>query len=106
MNQANSFHTVDHAKKWAALAGIVSRFTVYRARPYSSHKKSTNKRQNDLVHRLLPQGMSLDNLTDEQFMKAEIWIRNFPGKIFGGKSAEAYWGELIDGIDGCRGSIS
>ena len=50
--------------------------------------------------------MSFDHLTEEQVMEVESWINNFPRKMFGGKSSNEYWEELIDEMDCFQNSIS
>ena len=98
--------TVDNGREFAALAGMLPGLTIYRAHPYSSWERGTNERQNGLVRRFLPKGTPFDQLTEKQVMSIESWINDFPRKMFGGRSSNEYWKDLVEGMDSCMDSVS
>lgn len=66
------------------------RTTVYYCHPYSSWERGTNENINRMVRRFFPKGTNFDEVTKDQVAMVEIWINNYPRKIFGGLSSNMF----------------
>ena len=67
-----------------------SRTTVYYCHPYSSWERGTNENINRMIRRFFPKGINFDEVTKKQVETVEAWINNYPRKILGGLSSNAY----------------
>jgi len=63
------------------------RTTIYYCHPFSSWERGSNENQNKMIRRHFPKGTDFTKVTEEQLHKVEVWINNYPRKIFGYKSS-------------------
>ncbi len=59
---------------------------VFYCNPYSSFQKANIERNHEYIRRVLPKGVSLDNLTIKQIQNLEENINNIPRDILDGKT--------------------
>ena len=64
------------------------RTVCYYAHPYSSWERGSNENANRLIRRFVPKGSDIGKLTNKDVKRIELWINNYPRKIFGYKSSE------------------
>ncbi|MCL2820989.1 MAG: IS30 family transposase [Oscillospiraceae bacterium] len=64
-----------------------NRTKIYYCHPYSSWERGSNENQNKMIRRHFPKGTNFDNVTDEEINKVEVWLNNYPRKIFGYKTS-------------------
>lgn len=67
-----------------------NRTTLYYCHPYSSWERGTNENINRMIRRFFPKGINFDEVTKQQIAVVEAWINNYPRKILGGLSSNAY----------------
>jgi len=60
---------------------------VYYAHPYSSWERGSNENGNRILRRFVPKGTDIGKLTPTELQRIEVWINNYPRRIFGYKSA-------------------
>ena len=81
--------TCDNGSEFADLGRYLPKSTkVYYAHPYSAYERGINEKQNSLVRRFFPKGISFDDITDEQVAFVENWINRLPRKIFNYRSSD------------------
>lgn len=59
---------------------------VFYCHPYSSFEKGSLEHNHEYIRRVLPKGVSLNNLTKEQVQKLETTINNIPRKKLNGQT--------------------
>ncbi len=59
---------------------------VFYCHPYSSFEKGSLEHNHEYIRRVLPKGVSFDNLTEEQVQKLETTINNIPREKLKGKT--------------------
>jgi len=70
-----------------------TRTAIYYAHPYSSWERGSNENANKLIRRFIPKGSDIGSFSNEEIKRIELWINNYPRKIFNYKSAnDAYCG--------------
>jgi IS30 family transposase len=60
---------------------------VYRCHPYASREKGGNERNNGIIRRYCPKGLSIQQYSEEYIKEKETEINNKPRKILGYRSA-------------------
>lgn len=68
---------------------------VYYAHPYSSWERGSNENGNGILRRFLPKGTDFSKLTIKELQRIEDWVNNYPRKIFGYKTANDIWMEIV-----------
>ncbi|MCI6272205.1 MAG: IS30 family transposase [Erysipelotrichaceae bacterium] len=68
-----------------------NRTKLYYCHPYSSWERGSNEVANKLIRRYIPKGEDIKNFTDEFIRKVEIWINNYPRKIFNYSTSEEFF---------------
>lgn len=63
------------------------RTNMYYYHPYCSNERGSNENQNRLIRRWIPKGADISQYTDQQIRQIQVWINDYPRKIFGGLSA-------------------
>jgi len=48
-----------------------------------------------MIRRWIPKGTPLENYTDEDIMRIEEWINNYPRRIFRGRAAVDMFAEHV-----------
>lgn len=66
------------------------RTALYYCHPYSSWERGTNENINRMIRRFFPKGINFDEVSKEQVKMVEAWINNYPRKILGGLSSNAF----------------
>lgn len=64
-----------------------ARTKVYYAHPYSAWERGTNENTNKLIRRFIPKGTDIENYSAKEIKLIELWINNYPRRIFAGLSA-------------------
>lgn len=71
---------------------------VYFTHPYSSFKKGTNERHNDLIRRFIPKGKRIANYSPDDIACIEKWINTLPRRILNYKTPEELFEIHLDEI--------
>ena len=76
--------TVDNGAEFADFAQIEQYGTkVYFAHPYTSWERAQNERHNGLLRRYIPNGVSIENFSEEDILWEQIPSTAFRGRIWG-----------------------
>lgn len=70
------------------------RTIIYYCHPYSSYERGTNENQNKLIRKFIPKGTNIDLIREDDIIKIQEWINNYPRKLFKGKSPNIIKKEL------------
>lgn len=94
--------TVDNGSEFAyctelerSIYGGQNRTKLYYCHPYSSWERGTNEVTNKMVRRKVPKGSNFDHLTQEDVKEIEVWINNYPRRIFGFHTSEELFREEL-----------
>jgi transposase, IS30 family len=87
--------TMDNGGEFIDQAGIeasclqkdTKRTICYYAHPYSSWERGSNEVNNKLIRRFIPKGQDIGKYTQKEIKRIELWMNNYPRRIFGYKSA-------------------
>lgn len=86
--------TVDNGSEFADCNGMErsclyegNRTKIFYCNPYSSWERGSNENQNRMIRRWIPKGTPLEKYTDDDIMRIEDWLNNYPRRIFKGKAA-------------------
>ena len=79
-NQVFKSITADNGSEFAELPNIG--ISVYFAHPYSSWKRCTDERQNDLVKFFISKSKPISQVLDRTIKRAEEYINKMPRKMF------------------------
>lgn len=97
--------TVDNGTEFADFRGMEQSFLkegkrtqVYYCHAYCSWERGTNENTNRLIRRHIPKGEDLDERTEEEISKIEIWINQYPRRIFGYKRAATLFQEELSAL--------
>jgi IS30 family transposase len=71
----------------AAIKNAAKCNEVYYAHPYSSWERGSNENGNRILRRFVPKGTDIGRLTDNELLRIEHWVNNYPRKILGYLSA-------------------
>ena len=63
------------------------RTVCYYAHPYSAWERGSNENANKLIRRFVHKGTDIGKLTVRDIRRIERWIKNYPRRIFGYKTA-------------------
>lgn len=77
-----------------SIDGIHKRTSVFFCHPFCSSERGSNENNNKLIRRFIPKGASIGKWTETEIKQIETFMNNYPRKIFGGKSASAYYAQL------------
>ena len=93
--------TVDNGSEFSDVEGMEKsifggkRTKFYYCHAYSSWERGTNENINKMARRHYPKGTNFENVPDEELLKLNEWINNYPRKIFDYKcSAEMFNNEM------------
>ncbi len=71
------------------------RTEVYYCHPYSSWERGSNEKQNQMLRRHIKKGTRIENYSDADLKRAEIWLNTYPRKKYDWQtSAELFKKEL------------
>jgi len=87
--------TVDNGSEFLDYKGLErsvlnekeQRVKIYYAHPYSSWERGTNENINKLIRRFIPKGTDIGKISKRKIKEIELWINNYPRRIFGYKSS-------------------
>lgn len=94
MDNGSEFQKADEIEK-SCMNSDEKRTTIYFCHPYSSWERGTNENQNGMIRRKHPKGTNFEEVTDEQLKETEVWLNNYPRKIFGYKSSEMMFQQCL-----------
>lgn len=94
--------TVDNGVEFLDCSGLeksvinkkLPRTTIYYCHPYSSYERGSNENQNRLIRKFVPKGSDISQLSNEDILKIQDWMNNYPRKLLKGKSANMLKKEL------------
>jgi len=70
------------------------RTEIYYCHPYSSWERGTNEQTNGMIRRFVPKGSMISLITEDEIVKLEDWLNNYPRRIFNGRSANGMNADL------------
>jgi len=71
------------------------RLNVYYCHPYRSTERASNERQNRIIRRFFPKGVSFAKYTSKDCQRVQDWMNNYPRKILDYSTpAELFQAEL------------
>lgn len=71
------------------------RVIQYYADAYSSWQRGTNENINKMIRRFLPKGSSFKEITEEEVLRIERWINNYPRKMFNFKTSQEVYDKEV-----------
>lgn len=80
--------TSDNGSEFASLAELIDHLKIYFCHPYSSFERGTSENQHRLIRRFIPKGASIGNYSDQQILRMNNWINNYPRKILNYATSE------------------
>lgn len=95
----NKFKTItcDNGMEFSDYQGIErsiknngKRTEVYFCHPFCSSERGSNENQNKLIRRHIPKGADISNYSKKDIEYIQDWINNYPRKMYGGMSVNAY----------------
>lgn len=72
----------------------MTRTQVYYCHPYSSYERGSNENGNKLIRRWFPKGCDISKYDEDFTEYVQLWMNDYPRKIFGGISANMYKASL------------
>lgn len=66
------------------------------AHSYCSHERGSNENNNKLIRRFIPKSTDISIYTKEEIKEIEIYMNNYPRKIFNGLSANEVYDSFYD----------
>ena len=87
--------TMDNGSEFLDMAGLEkscinpleTRTTCYYAHPFSSWERGSNENANRFIRRFIPKGARLEEFSQSDIKRIELWINNYPRRIFKYKTA-------------------
>jgi len=87
--------TMDNGSEFLDMNGIedsclhpnTKRTTCYYAHPYSAYERGSNENANRLIRRFVPKGSNIANFTNRDVKRIELWLNDYPRRLFNYKSA-------------------
>lgn len=100
--------SVDNGSEFADFEGMEkaarrkgSRVKLYYCHPYSSCERGSNENQNRMIRRHVPKGTDFDTVSGDTVKQIEIWINNYPRRLFNYGTAEERFNEEMAKLEGC-----
>ena len=89
--------TVDNGSEFANFAQIEQFGTkVYFAHPYTSWERAQNERENGMLRRYVPKGVSIENFSDEEILWAADALNSLPRRNLGYCTPEELFEAFLD----------
>lgn len=86
MDNGSEFINMEYIEK-SCIHKNAKRTTAYYAHPYSSYERGSNENANRLIRRFIPKGSDIGAYTKKEIKRIEMWINNYPRRMFGFNSA-------------------
>lgn len=96
--------TVDNGSEFSDIIGMRNsifggeRTKFYYCHPYSSWERGTNENINKMIRRHYPKGTDFESYSDDELLKLNRWINNYPRKIFGYRCSADLFAEEMAAI--------
>lgn len=96
--------TVDNGSEFSDIIGMGNsifggeRTKFYYCHPYSSWERGTNENINKMIRRHYPKGTDFESYSDDELLKLNRWINNYPRKIFGYRCSADLFAEEMAAI--------
>ena len=91
--------TVDNGPEFADFAQTEQFGTkVYFAHPYTSWERAQNERENGMLRRYVPKGVSIENFSDEDILWAADALNSLPRRNLGYCTPEELFGAFLDTV--------
>lgn len=84
---------MDNGSEFADAGGIAemseseAAAALYYCHPHASWERGSNEAANRFIRRFIPKGYNFDHMTQEDIAGIQIWMNDYPRKIFSGKCA-------------------
>lgn len=84
----------------AVLSDLDNKVDLYYCHPYRSCERGSNENQNRFIRRFYPKGTDFDKALDrDEVLRIQIWMNNYPRRMFGGKTSSMLFEEEIAKLD-------
>ena len=91
--------TVDNGPEFADFAKTEQFGTkVYFAHPYTSWERAQNERENGMLRRYIPKGVSIENFSDEEILRAADALNGLPRRNLGYCTPEELFEAFLDTV--------
>ena len=91
--------TVDNGPEFADFVQVEQFGTkVYFAHPYTSWERGQNERENGMLRRYVPKGVSIENFSDEEILWAADALNSLPRKNLGYCTPEELFDAFLDTV--------
>lgn len=77
----------------SATSPDTKRTLIYFAHAYAAWERGSNEVQNKMIRRFIPKGTDIHDISDEEILRIQNWMNNYPRKKLGYKSANQYMNE-------------
>ncbi|MGC3008556.1 transposase, partial [Enterococcus faecium] len=54
---------------------------IYFSHPYASRERGTSENQHKLIRRFIPKGSPIGNVSENQILRIQRWLYDYPRKI-------------------------
>lgn len=101
--------TVDNGSEFQDWEGMTrgieesgNRTNIYYCHPYSAYERGSNENGNRMIRRKVPKGTDFTDITEEDTLRVQRWVNEYPRGILGGRCAGRVLLELAKeaGIEG------
>lgn len=70
-----------------AATGGEARTHIYYCHPYSAYERGSNENGNRMIRRQVPKGTDFTGITEEDTLRVQRWVNEYPRGILGGRCA-------------------
>nr|WP_260871878.1 IS30 family transposase [Enterococcus faecium] len=76
--------TSDNGSEFAGLHDALQDVAnIYFSHPYASWERGTSENQHKLIRRFIPKGSPIGNVSENQILRIQRWMNDYPRKILG-----------------------
>ena len=85
-----------------AVTGDGTRTHIYYCHPYSAFERGSNENGNRMIRRKIPKGTDFTRITEDDTLRVQRWVNEYPRGILGGRCAGRVLMELAQeaGVEG------
>ena len=85
-----------------AVDGEGDRTHIYYCHPYSAYERGSNENGNRMIRRKVPKGTDFTGITEDDTLRVQRWVNEYPRGILGGRCAGRVLMELAQeaGVEG------
>lgn len=99
--QSQVFKTItsDNGAEFSSISEVLEHIDIYFCRPYASYERGTSENQHKLIRRFIPKGKSINELSEIQLKRVNVWMNNYPRKILGYRTANEEFFKEVRNIE-------